>query len=198
MSIPRQLVKSFEIIRDCKLVVSKDPNEDNLKEFGKAMNNSIPDQTNQISFMIYKFMRGMYLSDKQKFLDHISGMQHYEAMILWADYDDILRFFGLSDVIFLGWNKSVNKYQAAKIDLSKKKSETTNLFSINGEKQKKYNDTVEKLKSVPFDLEKQMRHLQQAPQETQERVAQQIKILEKSDDVYDALLSRVAALQQTN
>ncbi len=125
MSIPRQLVKSFEIIKNCKLVVSKDPTEDNLKEFGKAMNNAIPDQNNQISFMIYKFMRGMYLNDKQKFLEHICGMNHYESMILWADYDDILRFFELSGIIFLGWNKSVNKYQAAKIDLTKKKPEET-------------------------------------------------------------------------
>ena len=122
MSIPRQLIKSFEIIRDCKLVVSKDPTEENLKEFGKAMNNSIPDQSNQISFMIYKFMRGMYLNDKKRFLNYILGMPHYESMILWTDYSDILQFFELSGVIFLGWNKSVNKYQAAKLDLSKKKS----------------------------------------------------------------------------
>ncbi len=122
MSIPRQLIKSFEIIRDCKLVVSKDPTEENLKEFGKAMNNSIPDQSNQISFMIYKFMRGMYLNDKKRFLNYILGMPHYESMILWTDYNDILQFFELSGVIFLGWNKSVNKYQAAKLDLSKKKS----------------------------------------------------------------------------
>jgi hypothetical protein len=181
-------VKSFEIIRDCKLVVSKDPTDDNLKEFGKAMNNAIPDQTNQISFMIYKFMRGMYLSDKQKFLDHIQNMKHYESMILWADYDDILKFFELNGVIFLGWNKSVNKYQAAKIDLSKNKN-------TNDNKHLKY---IEKLQSYDQSLDKQIQHLSKAPITTQEKISQQIKLLEKSDDVYDVLLSRVAALQKSN
>jgi hypothetical protein len=121
MSIPRQLIKSFDIIRDCKLVVSKEPTEDNLKEFGKAINNAIPDDSNQISYMIYKFMRGMYLRDKAKFIRFIEGMPHYESMILWTDYDDILRHFELVGVIFLGWNKSVNKYQAAQIDPTKRK-----------------------------------------------------------------------------
>lgn len=147
MSIPRQLVKSFEIIRDCKLVVTKDPTEDNLKEFGKAMNNAIPDQSNQISYMIYKFMRGLYLNDKERFLSHIAGMHHYESMILWADYDDILRFFDLFGVIFLGWNKTVNKYQAAKLDLSKRRSAETHLKEIP--------ETQDKFESKIQEFEKQ-------------------------------------------
>lgn len=168
MSIPRQLVKSFEIIKDCKLVVSKDPTEDNLREFGKAMNNAIPDQTNQISYMIYKFMRGMYLSDKEKFLNHICGMNHYEAMILWTDYDDILKFFDLTGTIFLGWNKTVNKYQAAKIDLTKKKP-----------------DVVQPSDCTSANL-------------TQSKEAEQdkkVEEFEKADD-YDILFNRIAAIQQ--
>lgn len=119
MSVPRQLVKSFNIIRDCKLVVTKQPTDDNLKEFGKAINNSIPTETNQISYMIYKFIRGMYLKDKQSFLKYIDGMPLYECMVLWTDYDDILKYFDIHNVIFLGWNKTVNKYQASRIDPDK-------------------------------------------------------------------------------
>lgn len=172
MSIPRQLVKSFEIIKDCKLVVTKDPTEDNLKEFGKAMNNAIPDQANQISFMIYKFMRGMYLSDKEKFLNHICGMNHYEAMILWTDYDDILQFFELTGTIFLGWNKSVNKYQAAKIDLTKKKSTEEPM-----------------VKPDPARVEEIKQRLIKQAEETK------VKDFEKADD-YDVLFNRIAAIQQ--
>ena len=164
------MVKSFEIIKDCKLVVSKDPTEDNLKEFGKAMNNAIPDQTNQISFMIYKFMRGMYLSDKEKFLTHICGMNHYEAMILWTDYDDILQFFELTGTIFLGWNKSVNKYQAAKIDLTKKKSAEAPMVK-------------------PVQPKEIKQRLIKQAEETK------VKDFEKADD-YDVLFNRIAAIQQ--
>lgn len=168
MSIPRQLVKSFDIIRNCKLVVSKDPSEDNLKEFGKAMNNSIPDDSNQISYMIYKFMRGMYLRNKPKFIQYIMNMQHYEAMILWTDYDDILNYFELTGVVFLGWNKSVSKYQAAKIDLTKKKAQV--------------------VPTTPMTLHKSL--------ETNDLQELQVKNLEQSDD-YDLLYNRIAKIQST-
>lgn len=116
MSLPHQLTKSFEIINSSQLVINKVPNDENLKEFGKAINNAIPDQTNQVSYMIYKFMRGAYLSDKPRFIEYIKSLPNYNAMILWTDYDDILNYFDLNNVIFLGWNKVVNKYQAARID----------------------------------------------------------------------------------
>lgn len=148
MSIPRQLVKSFDIINNCKLVVTKDPTEDNLKEFGKAMNNAIPDDSNQISYMIYKFMRGMYLRNKNKFIQFIAGMQHYESMILWTDYDDILNYFELTGVVFLGWNKSSNKYQAAKVDLNRKKSNPPQVTNV--------------LDQVVVDQELQVKNLEQS------------------------------------
>ena len=186
MSIPRQLVKSFDTIRNCKLVVTKDASDDNLKEFGKAMNNAIPDTTNQISHMIYKFMRGMYLSDKQKFIEHIKSMRHYEAMILWTDYDDILSYFELTGVVFLGWNKTVNKYQAAKIDLTKKKTIKSPhpselpipTFVVKP-------DPVKVLPDPPLVVSK--------PTPSPELLVQNV---EQNDD-YDILYNRIAKLQQS-
>lgn len=165
MSIPRQLVKSFDIINNSKLVVTKDPSDDNLKEFGKAINNAIPDDSNQISYMIYKFMRGMYLKDKSKFIQFIAGMQYYEAMILWTDYDDILKYFELTGVIFLGWNKSSNKYQAARVDPTKKKS---------------------------FD--KQTNHIENKSTHIENQQEMQVQQFEQNDD-YDVLFNRIAKIQ---
>ena len=176
MSIPRQLVKSCDIIRDSKLVVTKVASDENLKEFGKAINNAIPDETNQISYMIYKFMRGMYLRNKPKFIQYIMGMQHYEAMILWTDYDDILQYFELTGVVFLGWNKSVNKYQAAKIDPTKKKPKVTP-------------------PTTPPTTPKQTQEQPAtAPTMVKQSQEEQVKSLEQSDD-YDILYDRIAKLQ---
>ncbi len=174
MSIPRQLIKSFDTIRDCKLVVTKNPSEANLKEFGKAINGSVPDESNQISYMIYKFMRGMYLRDKTKFLNYIAGMQYYEAMILWTDYDDILTFFDLTGVIFLGWNKSANKYQAAKIDLTKKRV---------GPKTDRPRSPAESTITVAAPSAAHQHELH-------------VKAVEQSDD-YDTIYARIARLQST-
>jgi hypothetical protein len=192
MSIPRQLVKSFETIRNCKLVVTKVTSDDNLKEFGKAMNNAIPDTTNQISHMIYKFMRGMYLSDKQKFIDHINSMRHYEAMILWADYDDILSYFELSGVVFLGWNKTVNKYQVSKIDLTKKNTTSQRSTSKSPNPSELpiptfvvKTDTVKVLPDPPLLVSK--------PPPNPELLVQNV---EQNDD-YDILYNRIAKLQQS-
>jgi hypothetical protein len=176
MSIPRQLVKSFDIIRNSNLVVTKEPSDENLREFGKALNNAIPDDSNQISYMIYKFMRGMYLRNKSKFIQFIMGMQHYESMILWTDYDDILSYFELTGEVFLGWNKSVNKYQAAKIDLTKKKPRV---------------DPPTAGSVAPPPTGSVAPTTSPATNATQE---EQVKSLEQSDD-YDILYDRIAKLQ---
>lgn len=183
MSIPRQLVKSFDIIRDCKLVVTKVASEENLKEFGKAINNAIPDDNNLISYMIYKFMRGMYLRNKPKFIRYIMGMQHYESMILWTDYDDILQYFELTGVVFLGWNKSINKYQAAKIDSSKKKTKSTAETLL---VQQEETHTVTQEESPLVQANSAVNHAQE----------EQVKSLEQSDD-YDILYDRIAKLQMS-
>jgi hypothetical protein len=159
----------------------KEPTDANLKEFGKAINNAIPDYSNLISYMIYKFMRGMYLRNKPKFIQYIAGMQYYEAMILWADYDDILNYFELTGVIFLGWNKSVNKYQAARIDASKVKTSTkTPEPSDVSDVPSKETESVESTDGPSINSQQEL----------------QVKSLEQSDD-YNLLYNRIAQLQST-
>jgi hypothetical protein len=136
-----QVVKSFKIISDCKLVVTKDPSESNLKEFGKALNNAIPTESDIGPYAIYKYMRGMYLKDKKAFLQYIDKLSIYESMVLWTDYDDILKHFDLQDTIFLGWNKTVNKYQAAKIDPDRQKRSSPKRSSPIASPKNKRSDT---------------------------------------------------------
>jgi hypothetical protein len=62
-------------------------------------------------------------------------------MVLWTDYDDILKHFDLQDTIFLGWNKTVNKYQAAKIDPDRQKRSSPKRSSPIASPKNKRSDT---------------------------------------------------------
>ncbi len=214
MSIPRQLIKSFEIIQNCKLVTTNNPTEDNLKEFGKAMNNAIPESDNEISYMIYKFMRGMYLKDKPKFIEYIKNIHYYQAMILWTDYDDILEYFGLNGVVFLGWNKAVNKYQASKIDTTRKKenkhvyNQSSNTF-INNFKKIEYSieeqsKSILKNFTIPEDkpIEQTIKYTDNITQtdnntktDSKKLIEEKINLFERDDD-FDILYSRVGEIQK--
>lgn len=112
MSLPKQLIKSYTSIANCDLVVNGKVNDDNIKEFVNELNKAIPVKDNVLAFTIYKFNRNKYLAHKSKFLDDIIGFQYYENMILWTDYDDILKYFKLENKIFLGWDRYTNRYKA--------------------------------------------------------------------------------------
>ncbi len=113
-------------ISNCDLVVNGKVSEENIKEFVNELNKSIPVKDNVLAFTIYKFNRNKYLANKNKFLDDIIGSQYYENMILWTDYDDILKYFKLENKIFLGWDRYTNRYKAytPRTQSSNKKNES--------------------------------------------------------------------------
>lgn len=190
-----QVVKSFKIICDCKLVITKDPTEANLKEFGKALNNAIPTESDIGPYAIYKYMRGMYLKDKKAFLQYIKTLNIYESMILWADYDDILKHFDLQDTIFLGWNKTVNKYQAAKIDPDRQKRSSPKRGSPLASPTNKKNDTskanrtTSPTSSLPTSLDKMDPN--ENPSVKFHKMADEID----NNDDYQILFNRIAQCQ---
>ena len=111
MSLPKQLIQSFEDIKT-SLLVSGVLTKENVQLFVDNLNRAIPPTSNAISYAIYRFNRSLYIADNQKFLDHIKGMGSYESMILWTDFKDILDFFKLTGKIFLGWDKVNSRYRA--------------------------------------------------------------------------------------
>lgn len=112
MSLPKQLLKSYSTISNCDLVVNNKVNPESIEEFVVELNKAIPTKTNILAFTIYKFNRNKYLSDKVRFINDIIGFPYYEHMILWCDYNDILKYFKLEDKIFLGWDRYNNCYKA--------------------------------------------------------------------------------------
>jgi uncharacterized short protein YbdD (DUF466 family) len=94
------------------LIVNFRINNTTIEEFVTELNKAIPIKSNILAFTIYKFNRNKYLANKQKFIDDIVGTSYYENMILWTDYNDILKYFNLTDKIFLGWDKYTNHYKA--------------------------------------------------------------------------------------
>lgn len=112
MSLPKQLIKSYNEINNCDLVVRGKVTEENIRFFVNELNKAIPSKDNVLAFTIYKFNRNKYLSDKDRFIRDIIEFKYYENMILWTDYDDILEYFKLRDKIFLGWDRYTNKYKA--------------------------------------------------------------------------------------
>jgi hypothetical protein len=67
---------------------------------------------NPIAYTLYRFKRTKYIAEKEKFIADNTDYQPYEALILWLDFKDILTFFKLDGKIFLGWDKTNNRYRA--------------------------------------------------------------------------------------
>ncbi len=111
MSLPKQLLDSFETIKSSRVVFG-DLSKDALREFVDLLNASIPSPYNASGYAIYRFNRIQYLSDREWFVQHIKDHKPYDALILWTDFSHILAYFGLTGKIFLGWDKIRNKYRA--------------------------------------------------------------------------------------
>ncbi len=110
MSLPRQLIKSYDAITHSTLVEKNIVNVQSIKEFAEELNKAIPEKTNILAYTVYKFNRNKYLSNKKKFIKDITNTPYYKFMILWTDYEDILNYFDLHGKIFLGWDRYFNKY----------------------------------------------------------------------------------------
>lgn len=110
MSLPKQLITSFEKIKS-SLLVSGQFTKENVQFFVDALNDAIPSSSNPIAYTLYRFNRTKYIADKDRFVNDIKGFESYEAMVLWLDFADILKFFNLEGKIFLGWDKKNNRYR---------------------------------------------------------------------------------------
>ena len=122
MSLPKQLIKSFDNILQTELVQLKQCSQKNINEFVIELNKAIPDRSNTHAFMIYKFNRNKYAADKARFIKDITNFEYYRSMILWTDYSDILQYFDLKNKIFLGWDNIKNYYHAHPLNAKSTKS----------------------------------------------------------------------------
>ncbi len=147
MSLPNQLIQSFETIKALPLVQGIVTKE-SIQAFVSTLNASIPSPLNPVAFSIYRFNRVRYNADKARFVSEIKLFAPYDSMILWTDYKDILVHFGLSNKIFLGWDKINKRYRGYLLDTSSEEPMPPTLDSVEDEMTRIYDYMQMRLASI--------------------------------------------------
>jgi hypothetical protein len=113
MSINNKLYNCYKKILNCPLVKSKEVNKENLEEFEKLLNSSLPNGNEEVAQ--YAFCRTMYYSNTIGFVRYVSFKKNkVSSHILWTESRQIIRYFGLQGLVHLSWNKETGKYVANK------------------------------------------------------------------------------------
>jgi hypothetical protein len=112
MSLPKYLTESLRELQSSEIVAGVVTTQ-TINSFVDVLNNSIPSPSHPALYSLYKFNRTKYLYDRERFVSDIAGLGPYEAMILWTDFKDILSYFGLTEKMFLGWDKRTNRYRGS-------------------------------------------------------------------------------------
>lgn len=168
MNLPKQLVYSYAKIKSSELICGGVITTENVRDFVNAINDCIPSQKNIIQYSIYKFNRIKYLANKQRFLNDIKGFSPYECMILWTDFNDILLFFGLSGKVFLGWDKTNNKYRGHLIKSDSKQFDKQELKQTHSQSMEAIGEGIEE--AIDDDMHRVFEYMRMA-QERMERMA---------------------------
>lgn len=108
MSLPKQLTECFDQLK--LLDLRNSLTKESAQAFVDILNQSIPPPASEVDYAIYCFNRTKYLMDPKRFLADIRGFRPYDSMILWADYNDILLYFGLEGNLFLSWDSETSRY----------------------------------------------------------------------------------------
>ena len=176
MSLPKQLLISFEKIKKSKLV-SGVATKDTVQEFIYYLNEAIPSFKNISGYAVYRFARTAYHADKNKFLNYIKEFHPYDAMVLWTDYQDILTMFDLNGKIFLGWDKNNNRYRG--FVLTKDESTQTSdgespLQNSPPSNQETQEEVMSSGKSIPDQIDNDMDRIYDYMQERLANIAKSI------------------------
>lgn len=190
MSLPKQLLQSFDEIKTSLLVSGVITNE-SIRVFIDSLNRSIPSPLNPTSYSIYRFNRSKYIADKERFVKDIKNFVPYEALILWTDFQDILSAFDLNGKIFLGWDKNTNRYRGYALKNPNEPSTSNDLSPKLGLPPMHPNSSVQILRRGET--------VNSAKAEAKEQTNTFISPEEMDDDmerVYDYMQNRMAKLSQ--
>ncbi len=125
MSLPKQLIDSFLSIIKSPLITNGDLSKESLYDFVEHLNNAIPKQNDIANYAVYRFNRIKYLSNPELFIKDVwACKEEYHPLILWTNYNHILKLFKLTDKVFLGWDKARNRYRAFPMRKKETKPET--------------------------------------------------------------------------
>jgi len=97
--VPNKLKTIYNKIKECKLVLTKEINDENLIEFQKLINKTIPKHSD---YQLYNFIKSLS-KNNDKFLSFINEYNIPE-IILWAKIEYLLKYFNLDKLIYIGHN----------------------------------------------------------------------------------------------
>jgi hypothetical protein len=115
MSLPKQLYDSYKQLRNCTLVRDKQVDEKSLLEFQTLLNAAQPLPADTTTCNYRDLVRMMYLSNKIGFLRYAGNSRNrVNALVLWTESKEIVRYFGLMGLVHLSWNVEAQAYMASK------------------------------------------------------------------------------------
>ena len=120
MSLPAKLYNTFRQIQKSALVTRNDYTESDIVDFVALLNSAQPKEGNEL--VQYMFARSMFNSNKESYIKYISNKEsNVSALILWTESKVIVRYFGIQQKVYLGWDSELKSYIYEKFDESKRK-----------------------------------------------------------------------------
>lgn len=110
LNLPKQLFRGFELLKKSRLVKSHHTDGDSIQHFQQILNNAQP--TSDEQRIMYNIVHGMYLENKNKFINFIKGTK-MECLSLWCDARSIVRVFNLRQSVYIKKNESGGLYNVS-------------------------------------------------------------------------------------
>lgn len=126
MRFPNKLFRSYHEICSSRLVKNKDCSQEALTEFENLINGCQPDNSNPLEVERFKTVKDFYNVLAYSYLKFIRGTQ-LECTILWTESRTIVSWFQLKGLVYLNYDKSVNKYKIQLHHLYKKSPQNNNI-----------------------------------------------------------------------
>lgn len=109
ITLPVELKTSFNNIDKCDLVVKRVDSIDSILEFQYLLNSAMPRRESN-NFKIREFFKGLFFKNEELIYELITKNAELLPLILWMRTEYILRFFNISDLVFINFNKYKNTY----------------------------------------------------------------------------------------
>jgi len=115
MRLPRSLYNGYNSLRNSKLVVKRNNDDDALTYFQNILNNAQPVDYDDV--VLYKFVRGLYNENRHKFISFIRNTS-FECLIMWTDARSIVNFLGLRWLIRIKWQNEYKTFMVTRVQPS--------------------------------------------------------------------------------
>lgn len=115
MSLPKNLFRGYQQLKNSRLVQKRSTDADALTHFQTILNAAQP--ANEKEQIIYDLVKLMYNADKRAFLQMVRKNK-LACLVLWTESRAIVDFLNLRQIAYIKWNGretlySVTEFQAS-------------------------------------------------------------------------------------